>query len=60
LEIELWFRHPVTNEYLPSRVQGEIILRKEGDLSDKLWDEEGLKRWEEEENGGQEWTGRVS
>jgi putative ATPase len=48
----------VTNEYLPSRVQGEVILRKEGDLSDKLWDEEALRRWEEEENGGQNWTGR--
>ena len=49
-------RHPVTNEYLPSRVQGEIILRKEGDLSDKLWDEEALREWEEVENGGREWT----
>jgi putative ATPase len=55
---ENYFRHPVTNEYLPTRVQGEIILRKEGDLSDKLWDEEGLRRWEEAENGGREWTGR--
>jgi len=54
------YRHPVTNEYLPSRVQGGIILRKEEDLSDKLWDEEALKRWEEVENEGQEWTGRHS
>lgn len=52
--------HPVTNEYLPSRVQGEIILRKEGDLSDKLWDEEALRRWEESENGERAWTGRLS
>ncbi|KAF8491468.1 P-loop containing nucleoside triphosphate hydrolase protein [Russula emetica] len=52
--------HPVTNEYLPSRVQGEIILRKEGDLSDKLWDEEGLRRWEELENGERAWMGRQS
>lgn len=51
-------RHPVTNEYLPSRVQGEIILRKEGDLSDKLWDEVALRRWEELENGEREWSGR--
>jgi len=50
--------HPVTNEYLPSRVQGEIILREEGDISDKLWDEDALRRWEEVENGGLEWTGR--
>jgi hypothetical protein len=28
-------------------------------MSDKLWDEEALKRWEEEENRGQEWMGRV-
>jgi putative ATPase len=56
--IDLGFRHPVTNEYLPSRVQGEIILRKEGDLSDKLWDEVALRRWEELENGEREWTGR--
>jgi putative ATPase len=59
---DLWFliRHPVTNEYLPSRVQGEIILRKEGDLSDKLWDEGALRRWEELENGERAWTGRQS
>ncbi|KAH9969947.1 P-loop containing nucleoside triphosphate hydrolase protein [Russula compacta] len=50
--------HPVTNEYLPSGIRGEIILRKEGDLSDKLWDEDALKRWEEVENQGREWTGR--
>jgi putative ATPase len=57
---DLGFRHPVTNEYLPSRVQGEIILRKEGDLSDKLWDEEALRRWEELENGERAWMGRQS
>jgi putative ATPase len=39
-------------------VQGELILRKEGDLSDKLWDEEALRRWEEVENGGRDWKGR--
>jgi putative ATPase len=57
---DLGFRHPVTNEYLPSCVQGEIILRKDGDLSDKVWDEEGLRRWEELENGERAWTGRQS
>jgi putative ATPase len=40
-------------------MQGEIILREEGDLSDKLWDEDGLRKWEEVENGGQAWIGRV-
>jgi putative ATPase len=51
-------RHPVTNEYLPRRLHGEVILRREGDMGDKLWDEEALRRWEEVENGGQEWVGR--
>ena len=48
----------MTNEYLPSRVQGEIILHEEGDLSDKLWDEEALRRWEEVENERRAWHGR--
>jgi putative ATPase len=39
-------------------VQGEVILRKEGDLSDKLWDEEALRRWEEVENKGRDWKGK--
>jgi hypothetical protein len=52
------FRHPVTNEYLPRQLHGEVILRREGDLGDKLWDEEALRRWEEVENGGREWVGR--
>ena len=51
-------RHPVTNEYLPRQLHGEGILRREGDLGDRLWDEEALRRWEEVENGGQEWVGR--
>ncbi|KAI9507759.1 P-loop containing nucleoside triphosphate hydrolase protein [Russula earlei] len=52
------YKHPVTNEYLPSRVQGEIILRRDGDFSDKVWDEDALRRWEAVENGGREWSGR--
>ncbi|KAH9066027.1 P-loop containing nucleoside triphosphate hydrolase protein [Lactarius deliciosus] len=52
------YMHPVTNEYLPRQLHGEVILRREGDLGDKLWDEEALKRWEQVENGGQEWVGR--
>ena len=50
-----YIRHPVTNEYLPARVQGEVIVRQEGDLTDKLWDEEALRRWEEIENRGRRW-----
>lgn len=48
----------MTNEYLPRQLHGEVILRREGDFGDKLWDEEALRRWEEVENGGQEWVGR--
>ena len=51
-------RHLVTNEDLPSCLEGEIILRKEGDVSDKLWDGDALTGWEEVENRGQEWSGR--
>ena len=51
-------RHPVTNEYLPPSLQNEVFLRPEGDTTDKIWDEEMLKRWEERKNGGQPWPGR--
>ncbi|KAH9053935.1 P-loop containing nucleoside triphosphate hydrolase protein [Lactarius vividus] len=52
------YMHPVTNEYLPRQLHGEVILRREGDLGDKLWDEAALRTWEEVENGGREWVGR--
>ncbi|KAI0271637.1 hypothetical protein BC834DRAFT_860525 [Gloeopeniophorella convolvens] len=52
------FAHPVTNEYLPLQIREEVILRKDGDLSGKTWDDDALKQWEEKENGGQEWKGR--
>ena len=51
-------RHPVTNDYLPLRFKDEVFLRPEGDLTGKLWDEEALRRWEQEENGGKPWEGR--
>ncbi|KAF8272379.1 hypothetical protein EI94DRAFT_1718495 [Lactarius quietus] len=54
------FAHPVTNEYLPSEVRGEAILRKVGDLTGKKWDNDTLKQWEEIENGGKVWAGRSS
>ena len=54
------FRHPVTNEYLPSEFRGETILRQVSDLTGKKWDDDALKQWEEIENGGQEWAGRSS
>ncbi|EIM83142.1 P-loop containing nucleoside triphosphate hydrolase protein [Stereum hirsutum FP-91666 SS1] len=53
------YAHPVTNTYLPEGVRGKVFLRKEGDVSGKEWDEEALKRWEEEENEGRPWEGRA-
>ena len=51
-------RHPVTNDYLPPRFKDEVFLRPQGDLRGKLWDEEALRRWEAEKNGGELWEGR--
>ena len=48
----------MTNDYLPIQFKDEVFLRKEGDLSDKAWDEDALLRWESEENDGKEWSGR--
>jgi putative ATPase len=53
-------RHPVTNEYLPPQIRGEMVLSKEGDSTGKKWDEDALRQWEEIENGGQAWAGRQS
>ena len=50
--------HPVHNEHLPRQFQEEIFLRKEGDMSGKIWDEDALVIWENKENGGKEWEGR--
>ncbi|EMD37455.1 hypothetical protein CERSUDRAFT_114100 [Gelatoporia subvermispora B] len=53
------YAHPVTNEYLPPQLKDEVFLRSEGDKTDKLWDEDALSTWEQEENGGQPWEGRT-
>jgi len=53
------FRHPVTNQFLPSELSDRDFLREAGDLRDKTWDEELLQEWESTENGGLAWTGRV-
>jgi hypothetical protein len=37
-----------------------VILREDGDLVGKKWDEDALKQWEEIENGGKAWVGRPS
>lgn len=54
------FRHPVHNDFLPIMFRGDKILKEVGDLSDKVWDEQELLRWEQEENGGRLWKGRSS
>ncbi|KAF9051020.1 P-loop containing nucleoside triphosphate hydrolase protein [Hymenopellis radicata] len=42
----------------PKSIASKVFLRDEGDKSNKIWDEEALKRWELEENGGEPWCGR--
>ncbi|KAG6856095.1 hypothetical protein H0H87_007431 [Tephrocybe sp. NHM501043] len=51
-------RHPVHNTYLPIQFQGEVFLRKEGDIADKIWDDAALSLWEHEANGDKDWDGR--
>ncbi|KAG6820992.1 hypothetical protein H0H93_008621 [Arthromyces matolae] len=51
--------HPVHNTYLPIQFEGEAFLRREGDNSDKIWDEEALRHWEHEANGDKDWEGRL-
>jgi putative ATPase len=43
---------------LPPEIEGREFLKKAGDTSGKKWDEEGLRRWEAEVNGGDLWPGR--
>ena len=52
-------RHPVQQEYLPPPLLGEKFLKKEGDVSDKAWDEMLLKRWESVCNDDRPWSGRL-
>jgi len=54
------YAHPVTNAYLPPQIRGEMVLCKENDSTEKKWDEDALRQWEEIENGGQAWAGRQS
>ncbi|KAG9122875.1 hypothetical protein FRC07_000561 [Ceratobasidium sp. 392] len=53
------YAHPVHNEYLPIERQGQVFLRKEGDKSEKVWDERLLMRWEMRANAGKDWEGRA-
>ncbi|PCH43682.1 nucleoside triphosphate hydrolase protein [Wolfiporia cocos MD-104 SS10] len=52
------YAHPVTNDYLPAELKGQTFLKPSGDTSDKIWDEDALRRWELEENSGIPWSGR--
>ena len=52
-------RHPVQQVYLPPHLLGEQFLKKEGDVSDKVWDEMLLSRWERECNDSRPWIGRL-
>ncbi|KAF8993719.1 hypothetical protein BDQ17DRAFT_1312103 [Cyathus striatus] len=51
------YAHPVHNTYLPIQIQGHKFL-KMNDSSDKIWDENALRHWELEVNGGKDWEGR--
>ncbi|KAG6868919.1 hypothetical protein C0993_007693 [Termitomyces sp. T159_Od127] len=52
------YAHPVHNTYLPIQFEGEVFLRREGDMRDKIWDEAALRVWEHEANGDKDWVGR--
>ncbi|PIL36072.1 hypothetical protein GSI_01732 [Ganoderma sinense ZZ0214-1] len=54
------YLHPVTNEYMPIQFCHDEFLRKEGDMTGKTWDEDALRQWVFEENGGQPWLGQPS
>ncbi|KAJ7132868.1 hypothetical protein C8R43DRAFT_1023740 [Mycena crocata] len=53
------YAHPVHNTYLPSQLEGVSFLKTAGDISDKVWDEEALTAWENQDNGGERWEGRA-
>ena len=48
----------MTNDYIPEQFRGAVFLKPEGDISDKTWDEEALRKWEADENDGKLWDGR--
>lgn len=51
-------RHPVHNDYLPPAYLGKKFLKEPDDMSNKVWDEDALVRWETECNGRRPWSGR--
>ncbi|KAF8806282.1 P-loop containing nucleoside triphosphate hydrolase protein [Phlegmacium glaucopus] len=52
------YAHPVQQEYLPPHLFSKEFLKKEGDVSDKTWDERLLRRWETASNDDRPWSGR--
>jgi putative ATPase len=52
-------RHPVTNDYVPDKIKDVVFLKSEGDISDKIWDDDALRRWELKKNRGIAWEGRT-
>ncbi|KAH7102288.1 hypothetical protein BKA62DRAFT_699922 [Auriculariales sp. MPI-PUGE-AT-0066] len=62
------YGHPVRQDYLPvaalekaglAESSERAFLRKEGDLTDKVWNEGRLEEWEWFENDGKPWEGRM-
>ncbi|KAF7376055.1 hypothetical protein MSAN_00020300 [Mycena sanguinolenta] len=54
------YAHPVLNAYIPPQLQDAKFLKKAGDVSDKMWDEDALTTWEHNVNGGMPWEGRTN
>ncbi|CCA68520.1 related to MGS1-Maintenance of Genome Stability 1 [Serendipita indica DSM 11827] len=52
------YRHPVYQTYLPATLEGSRFLREEGDVTDKIFDENALRKWEWRCNQGRDWPGR--
>jgi putative ATPase len=59
LHVSSSHRHPVTNDYVPEEIKDMVFLKPEGDISDKLWDEAALRRWELKKNHGTPWEGKT-
>jgi len=47
--------HPVTNEYVPKQFRHSVFLRKAGDLSSKITDEDMLRACQDSAGGGIQW-----
>ena len=52
-------RHPVTNDYVPDEIKDVVFLKPEGDILDKVWDDDALRRWELKKNHAMPWEGRA-